>query len=62
MDVYGVDGHVARRLVNGTLAAGVQRVGWDGTNGSGRRLAAGVYLLRVEASGTNEVRRLVILP
>jgi len=34
---------------------------WDGTDQSGRRLAAGVYFLMVEAGGRAETRKLVLL-
>jgi unsaturated chondroitin disaccharide hydrolase len=57
---------VAGRLVAGLLHAERQRLGphwlaWGGTDGAGRRVASGVYFVRVEASGEAVGHKLILL-
>jgi PPE-repeat protein len=55
--VYGVDGRLARVLADGSLPAGNHAYTWDGTDEGGRRLASGVYLVRlVTPDGIRDVR------
>jgi hypothetical protein len=51
--VYDVLGREVRRLHEGTLAAGVQRLSLSG-------LAPGVYLVRVQAGAWQQARRMVV--
>jgi hypothetical protein len=59
--IYDVSGRLVRELVNGQRRAGVASVTWDGTNSSGARLGAGLYIVRFTASGIRESQRLVLL-
>ena len=59
--VYDLLGRRVRTLVDGQRPAGPHSVTWDGTDASGRRLSAGVYLYRLEAGGQAETRRLVLV-
>jgi hypothetical protein len=55
--VYGIDGRVARVLVDGSLPVGSHAFTWDGTDEGGRRLASGVYLVRlVTPEGVRDIR------
>jgi len=54
--VYDTAGREVRTLVNGWRPAGVQKVAFDGTG-----LAAGVYLLQMEAGGDSRVQKVVLL-
>ena len=40
---------------------GVRTERWDGTNTAGRRVAAGVYLIRMDAPGYTESEKSVLL-
>jgi aminopeptidase N len=60
LEVFGVDGRRAGRIPLGVLRAGWQTLSWDGTAG-GRRLASGVYVLRLVAAGATATRRVVVL-
>jgi hypothetical protein len=60
--VYGVDGRRVRRLIGWSLEAGPHSIAWDGRDDSGRRVPAGMYLFRLEASGKNWTGRTVRLP
>jgi hypothetical protein len=50
-----------RALGDGELAAQRGSVLWDGLDERGARVAAGVYFLRLDASGATLVRRVVRL-
>ena len=41
--------------------AGRSEVSWDGTNRSGSRVAAGVYVVRIESGGKEALRKAVVL-
>jgi hypothetical protein len=56
--VYDVAGRHVRTLLRGVQAAGEHTVAWDGTDDSGMRLNAGVYMLRLDAGGHSETRTL----
>lgn len=57
--VFDVAGREVRRLHRGTLAAGAHELAWDGRDGEGREVAAGVYFARVETGATTRVARFV---
>ena len=61
VDVLDVAGRVVTTLEDRELAAGPQRLDWNGRDDSGRRLASGVYFARVEAPGANVVEKVVLL-
>jgi hypothetical protein len=49
--VYDVAGRLIRVLADGELAAGAHEAVWDGRDLSGRFMASGSYLARLEAGG-----------
>jgi len=59
--VLDVAGRTVRTLASGPFAAGAQRVGWDGTDGAGARVAAGVYFYRVETADGARTGRVVLM-
>jgi hypothetical protein len=59
--VYDVAGRRVRSLAAGARAAGRHRATWDGRDGAGRRVAAGIYLLQLEADGQTRTRPLVVV-
>ncbi|MBD3222349.1 T9SS type A sorting domain-containing protein [bacterium] len=60
--VYDVAGRVVRTLVGDAYhAAGEHRERWEGRDESGRPVAAGVYLARLEVGGEVASRRLVLV-
>jgi len=58
--VYDVSGRAVRTLAQGR-GPGRVAVGWDGTGDDGRRLAAGAYVVRLEAQPVTAAVRLVLL-
>ncbi len=59
--LYDSQGRWIRTLVHDPQEASVHRLAWDGLDQSGRAVAAGAYLLRLEAGGFAETRRLLLL-
>jgi len=59
--IYGVDGRLVRTLVSEAQVAGRYTQIWDGTDDQGRSAASGVYLLRLEASGAVQGRKLTLV-
>jgi hypothetical protein len=62
VSVYDVQGRLVRTLSDGEFAAGVHRIAWDGQDGSGRSVGAGVYLVRLEANAESRTLKLVRIP
>lgn len=60
LGVYGLDGRLLRTLAVGRFAAGEHTARWDGKDGAGRSLAAGVYLARLR-TGSGAVTTRVCL-
>ena len=54
-------GQKVAALVEGIREAGTYTVHWDGRVDSGRELASGVYLYRLQAGGQTETRKLLLL-
>lgn len=59
--VYDMAGRLVRTLLREDLAAGGHEVAWDGRNEHGRRVGAGVYLLRINGTSDAAVARVVLL-
>ena len=61
LDIFNLLGQRVATLVAGEQAAGSYTARWDGRDGSGRGVAAGVYLYRLLAGGGTTTRRLVLV-
>lgn len=59
--VYDVTGRLVRTLADRTFGPGPQRVSWDGRTDTGAEAASGVYLVRLEAGGSADTRKAVLL-
>ncbi len=58
--VHDAAGRLVRSLVDGPRPAGPGSLRWDGTSDSGDRVADGVYFVRLEAAGRQEVAKVVL--
>jgi 1,4-alpha-glucan branching enzyme len=59
--VYDVSGRLVRVLGEGAHPAGRSEVSWNSTNRRGDRVAAGVYIIRIEAGGREALRKAIVL-
>ena len=66
MRVYDVLGRLVQTLAHGQArSAGTHRLGWDGTDQSGQRLAGGIYFVQMTATGQgtsfSQTRQIVVV-
>jgi hypothetical protein len=61
MDVLDLSGRLVRHLSAGWQPRGTRQLSWDGTDASGNRLAAGVYLVRLRVGADMVVARVAIV-
>jgi len=59
--VYDVAGRLVRIVADEERPAGRTELAWDGADGNGRPVAAGVYLVRVEAGNRTARGKAVLL-
>ncbi|MEW6750076.1 MAG: hypothetical protein AB1505_03760 [Candidatus Latescibacterota bacterium] len=59
--VYDLLGQRLRLLLDGPVAPGRHRLSWDGRDGAGRPVASGVYLCRLQAGATVQVRKMTLV-
>ncbi len=59
--VYDVRGRQVARLHEGAVAAGVTVYRWDGRDDGGHAVAAGVYLVRMQAPGVSVAGKIVVV-
>ncbi len=59
--VYNVAGQKVRTLADGVEPAGPHCVRWDGRDGAGKGVAAGVYFYQLRTSEKQIIRKLIVL-
>jgi hypothetical protein len=62
LELFDIHGRRLRTLLRGELEAGLHAVPFDGRDAGGRRLGAGLYLIRLRAAETVRTRRMLVLP
>ncbi len=62
LGLYDASGRLVRALLDGPQPAGEYRVSFDGTDAQGRRLAAGLYFVRVSRGALQMARRVAVMP
>jgi hypothetical protein len=60
-EVLDVTGRRVATLASRNFPAGVHELVWDGSSAGGRRVAPGVYLVRVQWPGFEKTQRVVRL-
>jgi len=61
-EVFGIDGRRIRSLAQDEpLTAGTHGVAWDGRDGLGGRVSAGIYLVRVKAESGSGIAKLTMI-
>jgi flagellar hook assembly protein FlgD len=58
--VHDVTGRRVAMLLDASLAAGAQSVRWDARDDDGQRVAAGLYLVRLEHGASVTAAKLVV--
>ena len=60
LSIFDTSGRLVRRY-EGTAGVGEVSISWDGREGNGARVAAGIYHYRLEAEGVSAAKRMVLL-
>ncbi len=60
IDVFDVSGRHVRVLIAGHVSPGRRFVSWDGSDGSGRKVASGVYYCRMTAGMYEETMKMTL--
>ena len=61
ISVLNVAGQTVRVLRDHVAAGGKHQVQWDGTDDLGRRMASGLYLIRLEAENIIRVQKIALM-
>jgi len=61
LDVFDVNGRLVTSIADDIYEAGYYERPWDGCDGQNRKVAAGIYLVRMRAGGFSSVRKIVLL-
>jgi flagellar hook assembly protein FlgD len=60
LDVQDVHGRLVKSLVSGEHEfRGRYSVRWDGTNGTGQRVASGMYFARMQAGSFSSTKKVI---
>jgi hypothetical protein len=62
IQAFGADGRRVANLKNSWMPAGKYRLHWAALERDGKRMAAGVYLIRATSSGRSVTTRVVLMP
>ena len=60
LKVYDISGKLVTTLVDGNQNPGRHSVTWSGTDGAGRTVAQGIYLVRMEAESFSATKKVVL--
>jgi enediyne biosynthesis protein E4 len=61
LEIFDTSGRAVRRLVDGVQPAGPHEARWDGRDDAEGRVAAGVYLFKLEARGTTTLGKVSVV-
>ena len=59
--VLTLDGNVVKYLQHGKTSAGEHNYSWNGTTKSGKKVARGLYFIRVFGNGIDETRKVMVV-
>ncbi|MBL7073770.1 T9SS type A sorting domain-containing protein [candidate division KSB1 bacterium] len=59
--VYNIRGRLVCTLYTGPLFPGEYRVGWDGNDELGRKVASGIYFGHLKTVGSGRIRKMILL-
>lgn len=61
LKVYNTKGQLVRQLINSELNAGKHHLVWDGRDSSGRPVASGLYLYRLNTRNFSQTRKMMLM-
>ena len=61
LEVYDLQGHLVRTLVDGSRSAGRHVETWNGINDAGGQVASGLYVARLNSGGVTQMMKMTLL-
>jgi hypothetical protein len=61
ISIYNLKGQLVKTLVNENKKAGNHNVVWNGNDDSGKPVSSGVYMYRMQATGVNQTRKMMLM-
>jgi len=61
LSIFSIDGRLMRTLVNKPLAAGENRIAWDGTDARGKPVASGVYIYVLQVGTQRQSKKMSLI-
>ncbi len=61
LGVFDVQGRLVRLLIDEGKTAGPYAIDWDGRNGSGDRLASGIYLAKLKTDRHEQTQKMILI-
>jgi flagellar hook assembly protein FlgD len=61
INVFNLSGEIVKTLFKGTQPKGSYSYTWDGTNKGGRKVARGIYFIRVVGPDIDEYRKVMVV-
>ena len=61
LSIYNVKGQLVKTLVNDKFAAGEHSVTWNGVDNNNNTVASGVYFYKLDANGSTEMRKMLLM-
>lgn len=61
VEVYNIKGQLVKKLMDGYINIGKHQFIWDSEDGSNRKVASGIYFLRVKSGKQSIVKKMVLM-
>ena len=61
LSVYDLSGKLIKELISTSMQVGNHNIEWDGTDDSGGKVGAGVYLYKLQTNNFSESRKMILL-
>jgi len=61
LEIYNLKGQKVKTLLRKDMNAGIHKIVWNGTNQTGRKVASGLYLYRLQMKGYDKIRKMVVI-
>lgn len=61
LDIFDATGQKVKTLVRGVQGPGGYEIRWDGTDDRGRSISTGIYLTRLQAGESTELRKMLLI-
>jgi hypothetical protein len=61
LTIFNLLGQKIRTLVNSRQPAGKYQIQWDGRDNAGRKMASGIYLYRIKAGESIQIKKMILM-